>query len=86
MGKRLLEVSTELFVEFLKGTGDARRTYSVVQALPNDARVVEERWLSDTKMGILLESSEWAGVDERYGSLPEPRAIVHYDTHPATWK
>ncbi len=78
LGRRTIHVSTWALVEFMKNHNDQERTYTIEGALPDDVRIVGEHWLVDGRLAIVLESSEWAGIDDR--PLDPPIMTIHW--HP----
>ncbi len=77
MGKRLLRVSSDLLVEFLKEHDGLGRMYTVERGLPDDAHIVDEApnfaWRS---MDVVLESASWA--DDQVASAMDP-PVVHVE-------
>ncbi len=76
-GRRILNISPEILVEFCKRHDAAHRTYTVDQAIPDDARVVTVRGRGNV-IQVMLESAEW---DDGWPSppvLPPPTIMVHY--------
>lgn len=81
MGRRLLRVSPEFLVEFLKQREDWPRAYTVFRALPDDARLVGisvARWHREPPeaavISLWLESEAWQGTE---GELLDPCVTVH---------
>lgn len=76
MGKRLLSVSPDLFVAFLKETDGVPRTYSVESPLPDDTRVIGHEWEADwtsstgKRINLIVESEKWWGDVREYVDTP----------------
>lgn len=81
MGTRVLKISPELLVDFLKAHDGMRRTYTVRAALPDDARIKDGRiaWNQGGVVEVVLESAEWQDHSvSDIEVLPPVEVSVHY--------
>jgi hypothetical protein len=78
-GRRTLLIAVNVLVEFLKEHNNVRRSFTVEDALPDDARVVEVRTrAADRLVGVVLESASWEWDDDNVLS-PPPRVVVKFE-------
>lgn len=78
MGTRLLPVSAEMLVEFLRNRDGRERSYTVANALPDDVELVRvhaDEYRANVK--LVVRSAEWA--DDVIGDLEAtPQITVRF--------
>ncbi len=76
MATRILLVSPEIFIDFLKDRQGESRSYTIERALPDDARLVGLSQGADGQyMQVHLESGAWDGTEPL--RLDSPRITLH---------
>lgn len=83
MGKRTLDVSAQVWVEFFKGPGEYKRAFTVERALPQDARVVGV--LTPGRTVFALGGNPHAVHEAIEDTLRIPEDMVRLLTESAAW-
>ena len=81
MGRRTLAISPEILVGLCKSHDAARRTYTVENPIPDDAKIVGEFVSPHGTLEVVLESREWPAQKRALPEPvdPKPTFTLHYE-------